>query len=502
MLDGLQLTDIKADIKGDAFEYFISSYSASNPSDLGEIFTPRHIVKTVVKLANPQIGEKVFDPFCGTGGMLTVAFKHIMDTMAHTKSNERILKQSTLYGNELTRSASIAKMNMILAGDGHNNIIRTDSLQNPIDKKYDVLITNFPFAQKTRYGDIYPIPSRNGDLICPQLCYRSIKEGGRIVMIAPDGLLYDKSSSSYSQLREFLLRNAVLKSVISLPRGAFEPYNRAKASILYFTNVRTSKTRDHFWYFNVQNDGYTLDVKRKKIDGINDLDIILSEKDSLNNQSDKYLLKLGINKIKVSAVANNDYVLNAAPYIKLPKIKGHTVLSIGDIISFSDGERVGNSKLPIMSITMAGGLIDQQDKFKKRIASTNISSYKKVNKNELVVGFPIDEGVLGFQTKYKAAAVSPAYKIFKLKRSDINITFLEILLRSQKMREIYKQLMQGAVDRRRSIPDDIFLSIKIPIPSKPVQKSIANKYLLIERNKISIKKTEKTVQKNIEFLWK
>jgi type I restriction enzyme M protein len=62
--------------------------------------------------------------------------------------------------------------------------------------------------------------------------------------------------------------------------------------------------------------------------------------------------------------------------------------------------------------------------------------------------------------------------------------------------------MQGAVDRRRSIPDDIFLSIKIPIPSKPVQKSIANKYLLIERNKISIKKTEKTVQKNIEFLWK
>ena len=58
LLDGLQLTDINADIKGDAFEYFIRSYSASNPSDLGEIFTPRHIVKTMVRLLKPEIGEK------------------------------------------------------------------------------------------------------------------------------------------------------------------------------------------------------------------------------------------------------------------------------------------------------------------------------------------------------------------------------------------------------------------------------------------------------------
>ena len=81
LLDGLQLTDINADIKGDAFEYFIRSYSASNPSDLGEIFTPRHIVKTMIRLLKPEIGEKICDPFCGTGGMLIAAFKYLMDTM-------------------------------------------------------------------------------------------------------------------------------------------------------------------------------------------------------------------------------------------------------------------------------------------------------------------------------------------------------------------------------------------------------------------------------------
>jgi len=96
--------------------------SYSDLFDLGEIFTPRHIVKTAVKLVNPRIGETIYDPFCGTGGMLIVAFKHIIDGMAHTDLNLKTLKEDTLYGAELTRTASIAKMNMILAGDGHNNM--------------------------------------------------------------------------------------------------------------------------------------------------------------------------------------------------------------------------------------------------------------------------------------------------------------------------------------------------------------------------------------------
>jgi type I restriction enzyme M protein len=158
LLDGLQLTDINADVKGDAFEYFIRSYSASNPSDLGEIFTPRHIVKTMVKLLNPQVGEKVYDPFCGTGGMLIVAFKHIMANMPRNPDTLKMLKQDTIYGADLTKTASIAKMNMILAGDGHNNITRLDSLAFPVDDKYDIVLSNMPFAQKTRYGDKYVVP--------------------------------------------------------------------------------------------------------------------------------------------------------------------------------------------------------------------------------------------------------------------------------------------------------------------------------------------------------
>lgn len=502
LLDDLQLTDINADIKGDAFEYFIRSYSASNPSDLGEIFTPRHIVKTLVKLVNPRIGEKVSDPFCGTGGILIVAFKHMMDNMAHTGDHLRQLRESTLYGAELTRTASIAKMNMILAGDGHNNVIRQDSFQNPVDDKYDVVITNYPFSQKTRYGHLYDVPSRNGDIISPQLCLRSLKPGGRMAMIAPDGFLSNKNDGAYAAVRQYLLERATLKSVISLPRGAFEPYNRAKASILFFTDVKTSKTKGHYWYFNVQNDGYTLDKKRKKVEGANDLELVLSEKNP-DSEAEDYLLRLGISKVEVADVAQNSYVLNASPYLKLAAFSeaDYKAITLGDILEASGKERVGNEDLPIMSITMNDGLIDQRDKFKKRIASTDISSYRKVRHNELVVGFPIDEGVLGFQTKYDAAAVSPAYKIWRLKRTDIDVTFLELLLRSHKMREIYLQLMQGAVDRRRSIPDDIFLTIPLPIPSRAVQKKVIAKHSAIETKKTQIKSLERDVQGEIAELW-
>ncbi|WP_080236641.1 N-6 DNA methylase [Spirosoma rigui] len=502
-LDDLQLTDINADIKGDAFEYFIRSYSASNPSDLGEIFTPRHVVKTTVKLVNPQIGETIYDPFCGTGGMLIVAYKHIMDSMARTASNIKQLKENTLWGSELTKTASIAKMNMILAGDGHSNVVKQDTLANPVDGKFDVVITNYPFSQKTRYGESYLIPSRNADLICPQHCIRALKDGGRMAMIAPEGFLTNKNSSAYEDVRKYLLENAKLQNVISLPRGSFEPYNRAKASILYFTDVRKAKTKGHYWYFNIKNDGYTLDKKRRKIEGVSDLELVLSETD-LDNQSQPYLHALGITKIEIADIKENEYVLSAAPYIKLPEITNpnYTVYSLGELIEPASNGAIGLEKeVPIMSITMENGLIDQGDKFKKRIASLDIAKYNKVMRNDLVVGFPIDEGVLGFQTKYNYAAVSPAYNIWKLKGDKVDVTFLEILLRSHRMREIYKSLMQGSVDRRRSIPDDIFLKIKIPVPSSEIREQIKADFQSVDEHKKQIKTLEKKIQSEVNNLF-
>lgn len=175
-LDPLMLTDVDSDVKGDAFEYFLKA-SASTKNDLGEYFTPRHIVKTMVRLINPQIGEKIYDPFCGTGGFLIESFRYIQRSIpAGKESLQKILREDTIYGNEITNTARITKMNMILAGDGHSNIRMIDSLATPVDGQFDIVLANMPYSQRTKHGRLYELPSANGDSICVQHCMRAISK--------------------------------------------------------------------------------------------------------------------------------------------------------------------------------------------------------------------------------------------------------------------------------------------------------------------------------------
>ena len=150
---------------------------------------------------------------------------------------------------------------------------------------------------------------------------------------------------------------------------------------------------------------------------------------------------------------------------------------LGEILEQSGRDRAGDQELPVLSITMKHGLVDQADKFKKRVASSDTSNYRIAYKNELVVGFPIDEGVLGFQTKYPAGIVSPAYDIWKLQReADCHIPYLERYLRSSQARSSYASRMQGAVARRRSLTKTDFLNLEIPFP--PLDDQIRIAYLL------------------------
>lgn len=147
-LDTLNLKQIDTDIKGDAFEYFIQKYNQTN-NDLGEYFTPRHIVRFLNDIIKPTFGDKIYDPFCGTGGMLIIAFERIYQTLEESglldDTNLLALREKTIWGGEVSETAKIAKMNMILSGDGHSNIIQHDSFSNPVEGKYNVVISNIPF---------------------------------------------------------------------------------------------------------------------------------------------------------------------------------------------------------------------------------------------------------------------------------------------------------------------------------------------------------------------
>jgi type I restriction enzyme M protein len=131
-------------VKGEAFEYFLQQYNAGG-KDLGEYFTPRHAIRNLVAILQPRFKDKIYDPFCGTGGMLIECFKYVSERIKFDPENINILS-NCFYGNEITNVARITKMNMILFGDGHNNVQQRDTFQHPVDNEHDLIITNIPFG--------------------------------------------------------------------------------------------------------------------------------------------------------------------------------------------------------------------------------------------------------------------------------------------------------------------------------------------------------------------
>jgi len=147
---------------------------------------------------------------------------------------------------------------------------------------------------------------------------------------------------------------------------------------------------------------------------------------------------------------------------------------LGQLIRPAKARRAATTTYPILSMTMHSGLVDQSNKFKKRVASADTSQYRVVTRSQLVVGFPIDEGVLSFQRLYDEAIVSPAYDVWDLiDDHSIDTSYLERFLRSPKALSFYRSKLRGTTARRRTLPDDIFLSLMIPVPRLPEQRRIA-----------------------------
>lgn len=250
-LSRLQLLNTDSDIKGDAFEYFLRN-SVSVGNDLGEYFTPRHIVKLAVDLVDPLFEETVYDPTCGTGGFLIQAFRHIKGKVKNTPANLKFLKEKTIYGRELTATAKVAKMNMIIIGDGHNNIAQMDSLSQPVRSKYDVVLANYPFSQTTDHSALYGYETDNANPVFLQHIIDALKPDGRAGVVVPEGVLFD-ASSPYVKVRKRLLETCELKAVISLHESVFRPYTGQPTSLLIFKKGKPTKST---WFFDVINDGF------------------------------------------------------------------------------------------------------------------------------------------------------------------------------------------------------------------------------------------------------
>ena len=146
------------------------------------------------------------------------------------------------------------------------------------------------------------------------------------------------------------------------------------------------------------------------------------------------------------------------------------MVKLGTLIKPAKLQKCGNDDYPVLSMTMHNGLVFQSDKFKKSVASQDKSTYKVVHRNQLVIGFPIDEGVLATQRITDAGIVSPAYGIWDVNQTKIVPEFLEYALRCNRAIDYYKAKLRGSTARRRSLPTPTLLELDVPLPDIEQQR--------------------------------
>ena len=151
----------------------------------------------------------------------------------------------------------------------------------------------------------------------------------------------------------------------------------------------------------------------------------------------------------------------------------NNVVQLGELIAPAATERAGTKNRPILSMTMHHGLVDQNEKFKKRVASADISDYKIVKRGQLVVGFPIDEGVVSVQVVYPEAIVSPAYNIWDI-TAGIDSKYLEKFLRSPIAISYYRSKLRSTTARRRTLTRQDFLRLPVPTPNIEEQQRLVD----------------------------
>lgn len=484
-LSKLKLINLDSDIKGDAFEYFLKN-SVTVGNDLGEYFTPRHIVKVMVKLVDPKFGETVYDPCCGTGGFLIEAFRHIRNKCKHTKANIRKLKNDSVFGRELTGTAKISKMNMILTGDGHTNIKQIDSLENPVKEKYDTVLTNFPFAQETDYSHLYGFDTKDANPIFLKHIIDALKRNGRAGVVTFQGVLYD-NKSTYVKIRKYLLDNCNLEAVIKLHNFVFKPYAGANTSILIFSKGKPTKS---VWFFNVENDGFEKTGSQRGRPPIekNDLKLLMEIWNTKDDTENSWT-------VDIERIKKSNYILNAETYKPSSKKKGKfdlvPILEITNLIKDTVKPFDGTRKY-LKTGNLKENSIENFDTvtYKKRPSRANL----EVQNNDVIFAKMKDTNkFLLIDEETQNLIVSTGFIVLRSKDRDVlDPEFLKYMVSSKLFLENKNKLAHGSTQEAINEIHDL-RKIKIPCPPIHIQRDIVN--ILKEHEKIikNIEKTEKVI---------
>jgi type I restriction enzyme M protein len=244
------------DLLGAAYEYLIKFFADSAGKKAGEFYTPADVVRTLVEIVDPQPDMSIYDPTCGSGGML-------IQTRDYIRESPRPL--ATRAG-EHRHHWSICKMNMLLHGIAHADIRQEDTIRRPQHKsddnelrRYDRVLANPPFSQNYIKKDVeypgrfavwMPEKGKKADLMFVQHMLAVLKADGKMATVMPHGVLF--RGGEEKEARKYFIERGWLEAVIGLPAGLF--YGTGIPACVLVMNKKDSASRGHVFFINADRE--------------------------------------------------------------------------------------------------------------------------------------------------------------------------------------------------------------------------------------------------------
>lgn len=222
--------------------------------DSGEFYTPRPVIRFMVQMVDPRLGDVVLDPACGTGGFLVEALEHVRPNVSTVAERESLTRD--LRGMEKKpQSFLLGQMNLLLHGLERPNLQRGNSLARPLKEirradKVEVILTNPPFGGEEEKSILenFPAGTQTAETawLFMQLVQRRLADGGRCGIVVPNGVLF--ADGAGARIKAELMRTCNLHTVVRLSSGVFAPYTDIPSNLLFFE--KTGPTND-VWFYEI-----------------------------------------------------------------------------------------------------------------------------------------------------------------------------------------------------------------------------------------------------------
>jgi len=261
-------------VLSELYEDLLKRVASDSAGYAGEFYTQRHVIRAMVAVVEPKIGDRIYDPCFGTAGFLAESAEYIRGNSGSLSGKDLdALNRKTFFGVELKPlTYLLGIMNMILHRIEGANLEQANTLElhsaNVSEKhKYDVILFNPPYGGKLarELQTNFTIHSGATEILFLQHIMANLKKGGRAAVIVPEGVLFRGGPDA--KVRERLLSEFDLHTVLSLPAGCFLPYTGVKTNVLFFDRRDDGKATKSVWFYELTNDGFDLKQTRRPIDG-------------------------------------------------------------------------------------------------------------------------------------------------------------------------------------------------------------------------------------------